>query len=236
MRDGNARHREQFAGARGNLRVLFGGYVRGLVLGIRVFRGQRPQKQSAANNHDANNAERQRPLGIGRGTLIEPEIVAPLPGRTAHGVWNEEILTAVFTGQFLAREPVLDAVLMTAIIASGWDRHNRQILTRKTLDAKRKETVANMAHFGFAVEQTAKGGENVSQGVIMITKEQLKAVESGEAVQVTLDGTECVIIKKEIYESVRELIDDAHPRTMKKHLAKIMNEDWSDPQMNVYEQ
>ncbi len=69
-----------------------------------------------------------------------------------------------------------------------------------------------------------------------ITKEQLEAVEGGEAVEVTLEGTECVIIKKDVYESVRDLIEDAHPRVMKKHLGKIMNEDWSDPAMDVYNQ
>ena len=70
----------------------------------------------------------------------------------------------------------------------------------------------------------------------MITKEQMQAVESGEAVQITLEGTECVVIKKEVYESVRDLIDDAHPRAMKKHLSQLMEEDWSDPAMNVYDQ
>jgi len=69
-----------------------------------------------------------------------------------------------------------------------------------------------------------------------ITKEQLEAVESGEAVELTLDGTECVVIKKDVYESVRDLIDDAHPKTMKKHLGKIMEEDWNDPAMDVYDQ
>ena len=72
--------------------------------------------------------------------------------------------------------------------------------------------------------------------MITITKEQLKAVESGEAVQIVLGGTECVVIKKEVYDSVRDLIDDAHPRAMKKHLGKLMNDDWSDPAMNVYDQ
>ena len=69
-----------------------------------------------------------------------------------------------------------------------------------------------------------------------LTKEQKQAVESGEAVTVTLEGTECVLIKKELYESVRDLIDDAHPRTMKRHLAKIMQEDSSDPVMDIYDQ
>ncbi len=68
-----------------------------------------------------------------------------------------------------------------------------------------------------------------------LTKEQREAVENGEAVPLTIDGTECVVIKKDVYESVRELIDDAHPRTMKKHLSKIMQEDWSDPNMDVYD-
>ncbi len=76
----------------------------------------------------------------------------------------------------------------------------------------------------------------VPKGNVMITKEQLEAVESGEAVEVTVDGMKCVVIKKEMYESVRELIDDAHPRTMKKHLEKIMKEDWDDPAMDIYNQ
>ena len=77
---------------------------------------------------------------------------------------------------------------------------------------------------------------NVKVNVMTLTKQQKEAVERGEAVSMTVDGTECVLVKKDVYELVRDLIEEAHPRTMKRHLAKIMQDDWSDPAMNVYDQ
>ena len=38
-----------------------------------------------------------------------------------------------------------------------------------------------------------------------VSTEQIEAIERGEAVQVTLDHTECVIIRKDLYDKIDSL-------------------------------
>ncbi len=41
-----------------------------------------------------------------------------------------------------------------------------------------------------------------------LTNEQLKALEKGQIVPVVIDHTECVVIRKDVYEMVNDVVDD----------------------------
>lgn len=70
---------------------------------------------------------------------------------------------------------------------------------------------------------------------MQITHEQTKAVERGEAVPVTVGETECVVLRRDVYEYVREALDDWDPRFMRRQMAEMMGEDWADPAMDIYD-
>jgi hypothetical protein len=42
-----------------------------------------------------------------------------------------------------------------------------------------------------------------------LSPQQLQAIEHGEAVPITVGRTECVVIRREVYEQVRKLYDDS---------------------------
>jgi hypothetical protein len=53
----------------------------------------------------------------------------------------------------------------------------------------------------------AKSHLALDNAVMNVSLEQLEAIERGEAVAVTLDHTECVILRRDLFEKVRFLID-----------------------------
>ena len=66
-----------------------------------------------------------------------------------------------------------------------------------------------------------------------LTSIQIESLDLGEAVPVVVDGRNCVLLSESTYQ---DLLDEWHPSTMKRHLAEMMREDWSDPAMSVYDE
>jgi hypothetical protein len=46
---------------------------------------------------------------------------------------------------------------------------------------------------------------------IILTREQKRALEQGDAVPVCIDDTECVVVRRDIYERVKRIIHDHSP-------------------------
>ena len=71
-----------------------------------------------------------------------------------------------------------------------------------------------------------------------LTDEQLQSVKSGEPLRFTLDNTDFVLIRADLYERVKSLFDDS-PLTEDDRL-RLLQEfgkraGWEDPEMDVYE-
>jgi hypothetical protein len=69
-----------------------------------------------------------------------------------------------------------------------------------------------------------------------LTAEQRTALGQGEAVPLMVDATECVLLRKDVYDRIQELIEDWDPRVMRGHLAQMMADDWNDPRMSIHDQ
>ena len=67
---------------------------------------------------------------------------------------------------------------------------------------------------------------------MQLTIDQLQSLDQGQAVPLVVDGRSCVLLKDAVYEQVRELLEDWHPATMRRHMAAMMAEDWNDPAMS----
>ncbi len=44
---------------------------------------------------------------------------------------------------------------------------------------------------------------------MQLSEDQRQAIESGQPISVVIDHTECVLIRKDVYEKVRRLYDDS---------------------------
>jgi len=66
-----------------------------------------------------------------------------------------------------------------------------------------------------------------------LSTEQIRALENGEAVPVTIKHTRCVILRADVYERVQGLLDieDAHPL-----IDETFREGWEAPGMADYDQ
>ena len=71
---------------------------------------------------------------------------------------------------------------------------------------------------------------------MQVTSEQLEAIDRGQAVPLLIEGRDCVLLPGTLYEQLREAIDDWHPATMHKQIARMMADDWNDPAMGVYDE
>jgi ASC-1-like (ASCH) protein len=72
-----------------------------------------------------------------------------------------------------------------------------------------------------------------------LSEEQLRAIESGDAVPITVGRTECLVIRREVYEKFRDILADELPsveeqRYMLREVGKMAG--WDDPEMDVYDQ
>jgi len=65
-----------------------------------------------------------------------------------------------------------------------------------------------------------------------LSSEQLRAVESGEAVPITVDQTPCVLIRADLYDRVRAMLDieAAYPL-----IDETLQEGWEAPGMTDYD-
>ena len=65
-----------------------------------------------------------------------------------------------------------------------------------------------------------------------LSTDQIRALENGEAVSVTINHTRCVILRTDIYERVQALLDieDAYPL-----IDETFREGWEVPGMGDYD-
>lgn len=71
---------------------------------------------------------------------------------------------------------------------------------------------------------------------MQVTAEQLQAIDSGQPVPLSVEGRPCVLVPGMLYEQFREAMEDWHPGTMRREMARLMAEDWNDPAMSVYDE
>jgi len=69
-----------------------------------------------------------------------------------------------------------------------------------------------------------------------LTSEQLQAIDRGQPVPLSVEGRECVLMPGALYQQLRGALDDWHPATMRRQMAQMMADDWSDPAMSVYDE
>lgn len=65
-----------------------------------------------------------------------------------------------------------------------------------------------------------------------LSTQQRQDLAKGRPVPVVVDKTECVVVRKEVFE---RFADEFDPRTFYPHMAQMMAEDWDDPAMAVYD-
>lgn len=73
-----------------------------------------------------------------------------------------------------------------------------------------------------------------------ITEKQQKEIEHGEAVPVTVGKTECILLRRDVYEKVRNLVyddSDLSDDELRAVFARgIESSDWNDPSMDEYDE
>ncbi|HCO27389.1 MAG TPA: hypothetical protein DIT97_31935 [Gimesia maris] len=73
-----------------------------------------------------------------------------------------------------------------------------------------------------------------------LTKEQAEAISRGEEIPVDVEGTECVLVRKDIYAKISEDVskgrsDELTEEDIRKLLARSYeSSDWNDPAMDIY--
>jgi hypothetical protein len=72
-----------------------------------------------------------------------------------------------------------------------------------------------------------------------LTEQQKEAVRNGEAVRVRDDGLECVVVRADVYDRVRQLLyadTDWTDDELRNALAKSAEANgWNEPQMTAYD-
>lgn len=69
-----------------------------------------------------------------------------------------------------------------------------------------------------------------------LTSDQVQALDRGDAVPIVVAGRECVVVRKEIYDRVMLALDEWSDEDMRAIMARTMQDDWSDPRMDVYDE
>jgi hypothetical protein len=85
----------------------------------------------------------------------------------------------------------------------------------------------------------SRGIDGAKVKTMNLTSEQQQAIDRGEAVTFTVDGRECVLVRKDVYERVREIIPDDIPSIdeqlyMLRQIGEMAG--WDDPEMDVYDE
>ncbi|HZN33170.1 MAG TPA: hypothetical protein VFB80_05100 [Pirellulaceae bacterium] len=70
---------------------------------------------------------------------------------------------------------------------------------------------------------------------MQITSQQLQAIDNGEPVPLVVEGRPCILVPGTI-DQLRDALDDWDPRTMQRHMARLMADDWNDPAMSAYDE
>ncbi|WP_417383562.1 hypothetical protein [Gimesia sp.] len=73
-----------------------------------------------------------------------------------------------------------------------------------------------------------------------LTKEQSEAISRGEEIPVDVEGTECVLVRKDIYARICGVLrtagsDELTEEDLRRLLARSYeSSDWNDPAMDIY--
>jgi hypothetical protein len=74
---------------------------------------------------------------------------------------------------------------------------------------------------------------------MQLTASQTRAIEEGQAVPVAVNQTDCVILRKDVFDRVQHLIyddSDLTPEEMRSLLARMGREaGWDEPEMDAYD-
>ncbi|QDV16875.1 hypothetical protein Pan153_15090 [Gimesia panareensis] len=74
-----------------------------------------------------------------------------------------------------------------------------------------------------------------------LTKEQSEAISRGEEIPVDVEGTECVLVRKDIYAKICGVVrtaasDELTEKDLRRLLARSYeSSDWNDPAMDIYD-
>lgn len=71
-----------------------------------------------------------------------------------------------------------------------------------------------------------------------LSTDQMTAIKEGEAVRVREDGLECVVLRADMYDCVRSLIEGGPPsideqKRILRHVGELAG--WDDPEMDIYD-
>jgi hypothetical protein len=83
--------------------------------------------------------------------------------------------------------------------------------------------------------QNSEGGDTVN-----LTLEQKQALDNGQAVSLLMDGTEYVVLRKDVYEQVKRVLpydDGPLGELERRFLLQQAGEraGWNDPEMSIYD-
>ena len=67
-----------------------------------------------------------------------------------------------------------------------------------------------------------------------LSQEQISSLDNGQAVSVQVDGRECVLIPREVYERVHALLD-FDPNQAYPAIDEAWRDGWDDPKMADYD-
>ncbi|HAH43754.1 hypothetical protein [Gimesia sp.] len=73
-----------------------------------------------------------------------------------------------------------------------------------------------------------------------LTKEQAEAISRGEEIPVDVEGTECVLVRKDIYAKISGDVskgrsDEVTEEDLRRQLVRSCeSSDWNDPAMDIY--
>ncbi len=74
---------------------------------------------------------------------------------------------------------------------------------------------------------------------MQLTNEQQLAIKSGKAVETTMDGVDCVLLRKDVYDRVMHLLYDDSETTHDEMLALLAQSSgangWDEPGMEDYD-
>jgi hypothetical protein len=69
-----------------------------------------------------------------------------------------------------------------------------------------------------------------------LSPSQLQSLDAGQAVPLVVGGRSCVLLSDAAFDAVRQATDAWRPEALQRQLAQLMQDDWSDPAMSVYDE
>jgi hypothetical protein len=78
------------------------------------------------------------------------------------------------------------------------------------------------------------------ESTVQLTPDQQRAIDHGQPVPVTLGQTECVVVRRDVYEKSRDISREtsevSHDDLRAIFARGIESSDWNDPTMDVYDE